>query len=139
MKQYITNSAQETKEVAGQIASSITGGVVTLSGELGAGKTTFTQGFAESLGITDKIISPTFVLVRQHQINNKKSYLFHIDLYRFEDSVDLKQLGFEDMISNKENIIIIEWPEKALEYLPKKKTEIKLEVLNNNQRKITVF
>ena len=85
-----TKNPAETKVFASQIAELIkTGGVLALHGELGAGKTTFVQGLAEALGVTDKVLSPTFVLMRQYQLTNTNQQLFHIDLYRLDQAQSL--------------------------------------------------
>lgn len=114
-------SIEDTYQIAANIAEKFKdkGGVIALSGELGAGKTTFTQGFAKALGVEDKIISPTFVLIRQHSIPNQKRILFHIDLYRLEDDISLKESGIADTFLDPGNIVLIEWAEKAKNQLPK--------------------
>lgn len=137
MKQYITNSANETKDLAQNLAKNFKG-VLALQGNLGTGKTTFTQGFAKGLRIKDKIISPTFVLIREHKIPKTDKILFHIDLYRLEDSSQLKPLGLDDLFKNPSAITLIEWPEKAKEILPKNTTYLKIDVVSENKRKITV-
>lgn len=138
MTKYITRSTKETQQKAADIASKFSGGVIALIGELGSGKTTFTQGFAKGLNIKDKIISPTFVLIRQHQIPGKNAQLFHLDLYRLEDSQDLQILGIQDMLENPNNIILIEWAEKALNLLPKNIVTIKFRTIDEKTREITV-
>ena len=143
MGQFISSSEKETKQIAGRLARQITRGVIALSGELGAGKTTFVQGFAKGLGIKEKIISPTFVLIRQHPIPKTKKNLpagrqalFHIDLYRLE-SVDVEILGIDEIIRNPNNIVLIEWAEKIKHLLPKNTYWILLEVVEDNTRTIT--
>mgnify|MGYP001572244667 CR=1 FL=1 len=138
MKSYLTYSAKETKEVAKQVAKNFTSGVIALIGEMGSGKTTFVQGFAEGLRIKDKIISPTFVLIRQHPIPKKGLILYHIDLYRLEDQNDVKNLGINDLLKNPKNIVLIEWAEKAKDLLPNFKTKIKFEIIDQISRKIIV-
>lgn len=135
---YITNSPEETQNLAKLIATDFKkGGVVALIGELGAGKTTFTQGFAKSLGITDKVISPTFVLMRIHPLNNKQK-LFHLDLYRLEGKIDLKEIGLEEIISNPENIVLIEWAEKIIDQLPENVTKVEIKKLPSEMREVSV-
>ncbi len=128
MKKFITNSPQETKKLAGNLARKLKGGIIALSGDLGTGKTTFVQGFAKGLGIKDKIISPTFVLIRQYK------NLYHIDLYRINT---FDHLGLEEILSDKNNIVLIEWAEK-LRYLPQKTKKISIEKLEDNKRLITI-
>ncbi len=138
MKQYISKSIKSTKKIAANLAKEITKGVIALSGDLGAGKTAFVQGFAKELGIKEKIISPTFVLIRQHKLSKSNRTLFHIDLYRLEKIPDIKQLGLEEIWSNSNSIVLIEWAEKIKEYLPKNTTRIKIKKEEGNTRLITV-
>lgn len=137
MKQYKSASAEETKKIAANLAKEITQGVIALSGNLGAGKTTFVQGFARSLGIKDRIISPSFVLIRQHPIPKTKKILYHIDLYRLVDEKEFNQLGLTDLYSDPNNIVLIEWAEK-LKDLPAKTIKINIEKKENNKRLIII-
>ena len=136
---YISHSRKETKKFAQYLAKKMPTNMIALTGELGTGKTTFTQGFAKSLGIKDKIISPTFVLIRQYKIPKSKRILFHIDLYRLEDSNQFKNLGLEDIINDLNHIIIIEWAEKIKKLLPKNTLWISFEQISENKRLITFF
>jgi|SRR4051812_12192778 tRNA threonylcarbamoyladenosine biosynthesis protein TsaE len=138
--EYITTSAQQTQQIAKDLATQFRnqGGIIALIGDLGAGKTTFTQGFAEGLGITDKIISPTFVLMRQHQLPNSECWLFHLDLYRLEGNISISQLGLDEIFSEEKNIILIEWAEKVLDQLPQKTIKINFQKISETERKISV-
>lgn len=137
--EYTTNSAEETQQIASQIAQKFKGGgVVALIGGLGAGKTTFTQGFAQALGVTDKIISPTFILIRQHKLPDSDQWLFHLDLYRLEKDAEFSQLGLDEIFFSRQNIILIEWAEKILNQLPPNTTKIHFEKLSGSLRKISV-
>lgn len=137
---YKSSSAQKTQQIASSLAKQFQkrGGVIALSGQLGSGKTTFVQGFAKGLGIKEKIISPTFVLIRQHKIPNSKRMLYHLDLYRLEDPQEIKNIGLEEIINNPENIVLIEWAEKLQENLPANSIFIKFNKVNNDQREIYV-
>lgn len=137
MKQYQTFSEKETKNLAKKLAKKLRG-VIALFGELGAGKTIFIQGFAQGLKIKDKIISPTFVLIRQHQIPKTKKILYHIDLYRLEKEKDFHSLGLEEILSNHKNIVLIEWADKAENILPKETTRIDIKK-DANKRIITIY
>lgn len=136
---YKTNSAKETQKLAEKIAKEFKnkGGIIALIGDLGAGKTTFVQGFAKTLGIKDKIISPTFVLIRQHKIPRSNKILFHLDLYRLNSLNEALQIGIEDLLKS-EDFILIEWAEKINKLLPKKTYYINFELLRNNLRKISI-
>lgn len=94
--------------------------VVGLSGELGVGKTAFTQAVGKILGIKNKVSSPTFVIMKKYTLkNNKYNFLFHLDAYRLKNEKELLHLGWEEIIMNKENIIFIEWPENVAKVIPK--------------------
>lgn len=140
--QYESSGARQTKAIAKEIAKKLAHSlssknlkrIIALVGNLGAGKTTFVQGFAEGLGIKDKIISPTFVLIRQHKIPGKNQTLFHIDLYRLENSEQFQSLGLEEIINDPNNIVLIEWAEKAKNLLPKNTTWIYFEGDGDSRR-----
>lgn len=138
---YTTNSAKATQKLARDLAKKYkNGAIIALSGPLGAGKTTFTQAFGQDLGILETIISPTFILIREHQIPNKKDgKLFHIDLYRLEKITDLTEIGLSEILSNPHNIILIEWAEKLGPKLPANTIYIEFKILTENSRQITVM
>ncbi len=133
---YISKSAEETKEIAKKLAEQVKNKsvVIGISGELGAGKTTFTQGFAEGLGITEKINSPTFTIIKQHNIPNSSKNLYHIDLYRLENP-NIKELGIEEIVSDNNSILLIEWPEKTEIGLTNK---ININKLSEDLREISI-
>lgn len=86
-----------------------------LSGELGAGKTTFVQALARKLGVTERVTSPTFVIQKEYSIKNDPDFkrLIHIDAYRLESLYDLKLLGWDDYINDGSTIVALEWPERV--------------------------
>lgn len=93
--------------------------LIALRGDLGSGKTTLTQEVAKILGVKENIISPTFVIMKGYEIKNKKfKKLIHIDAYRLEKSKELLKLGWNEIINDPKNLIILEWPEKVLECIP---------------------
>lgn len=138
MAKYQSSSENETKQIAEALARKTRNHIFALTGELGAGKTIFVQGFAKGLGIKEKIISPTFVLIRQHKIPGTKKILHHIDLYRLEDTKDLRELGLEEIWSNPNTIILIEWAEKAQQFLPKDVIKINISKGEGQNRIITI-
>lgn len=95
--------------------------VVALSGDLGAGKTAFTQSVAKHLGIKEEIKSPTFVIYKKYYIKKLGVYkfMFHIDAYRLKNAKELLYLGWEEIINNKEHLVFIEWPENVSKIIPK--------------------
>ncbi len=135
MKTIQTKSAQETKQFAKDFAKDFkNGGIIALSGDLGAGKTTFTQGFAEGLGITNNIVSPTFLIIRQYPLTSKK-YFYHLDLYRLEN-IDLVGSGIAEILEDSENIVLIEWAEKIEKDLPENTKKINLRKVNGDTHEI---
>ncbi len=135
----ITKSAQETKDLGKKLATDLKGGeLLALTGELGSGKTTFVQGLAKGLGIKQRAISPTFILMRKYSSRSKDFY--HVDLYRLEDNVEreVRNLGIEEIWNDPQNIVVIEWAEKVKNMLPKNKMWIEFENLGEDKRKIEV-
>lgn len=116
---------------------SVSAAVVCLMGDLGSGKTTFAQGFAKGLGIKEKILSPTFVILKKFKVQNQNfKFFYHIDCYRLKNEKDLLVLGFKEIISNPKNIVLIEWPEKIKKILPKNAIIIYFKFIAEHKRKI---
>jgi tRNA threonylcarbamoyladenosine biosynthesis protein TsaE len=112
--------------------------VILMEGDLGAGKTTFVQVLAKELGVTEEIISPTFVIQKSYETKDhifKK--LIHIDAYRIEDAREMINLGWQDTVSNKENLVVVEWPSKILEILPENAKEMKFAHIDVETREIS--
>jgi tRNA threonylcarbamoyladenosine biosynthesis protein TsaE len=146
---HITKSPKETKKIGHflfkelDIEKQKNALVIALEGELGAGKTTFVQGLAKIFGIKSKIKSPTFALIKKYNLpkNSKlksKKYLYHLDCYRLKNHKDLLILGIKDILKNKENILMIEWPERIKKILPKGHIKISFDHVDKNTRKITI-
>lgn len=109
--------------------------IVALYGELGAGKTTFTQEIGKILKIKKNIISPTFVIMKKYPVtDNFFNYLIHIDAYRLESDEELKKLGWEEIIQDEKNLIVIEWPERVEGCLPDDACSIKLGHIDEETR-----
>ncbi len=138
MKQFKTYNFYQTQNLAKKMAQRPKGNVYALVGELGSGKTTFAQGFAQGLGIKDKILSPTFILIRQHPIPKSSKTLYHLDLYRMDNTEQIKQLGIEEIISDPDNIVLIEWAEKAKKFLPQNITWIFLKSIGQYIRELKI-
>ena len=93
--------------------------VVALSGDLGAGKTTFAQGVAAALGVAETVTSPTFVLEKIYALDGQQfSHLVHIDAYRLKGAHELEVLGWRELLEDTGNLIVIEWPERVAEAIP---------------------
>jgi len=117
--------------------------VIGLIGDLGGGKTTFLQGFAKGLRIKNKILSPTFVLMKKFKIrenSHSNSYKFatfyHLDCYRIKKPKEILGIGFEEIIKNPHNIVVIEWADRIKKILPKESLIIRFKFINQNTRKI---
>ena len=107
------------KELITNLVPGETATLITLSGELGAGKTTLTQAFARELGITKTVTSPTFVLENLYELTDSLFTTFiHIDAYRLTDPQELTALKFDELLDEPKNLIVLEWPEKVAQALP---------------------
>jgi len=136
-EEYITNSSEETQKLGERFAQKLQGGdVLALYGNLGSGKTTFIQGLARGLGVKRRIISPTFIIVRHYKIDGGNFY--HVDLYRTESRHDLLGVGLDQIITQKDSVIAIEWAEKMGELLPRKRIDIEFEYIEDNKRQIKI-
>lgn len=137
---YLSHSSEETKKIAQQFTKKLsTGSILCLYGDLGSGKTTFVQRLAEGLGIKKRIISPTFTIVRHYKASPARcDTLYHIDLYRIHNKIDLKSIGIEEILSGQNSIIAIEWAEKLGPLLPKKRWDVRFEYIDEEKRKITI-
>lgn len=109
--------------------SAETGDVFLLQGDLGAGKTTLTQGLAQGLGIADRITSPTFALLHEY---DGRLLLYHFDLYRL-DAPDLSQLGFEEIWEDGHGVVVIEWPERLGGQGPTEHLEVRIVIRDDGR------
>ena len=133
------HSVAETQSFAEDLVKKIPlGKVVALKGDLGTGKTTFTQGFAKGLSIHDRVGSPTFKLVSEY-IGTPYN-LYHVDCYRLKDSVEFLNLGGENLLMPHDGVSLIEWADVIQPLLPKNAIEIKYSRLKNrpNARMINI-
>jgi len=137
---YISRSPTNTNKFAQQIASGLKpGSVLALYGDLGAGKTTFTQFLAHALGVAKTPTSPTFVIMRSYPLPNTKEQLHHLDLYRINSAADIKALDVEELIKEGNHILVIEWPEKIEHLLPPHTIKINFETLTETKRSISIL
>lgn len=128
-----TNSAEETEKLAMRLGMKLRKGLICLYGELGAGKTTFVRGLAKGLQIKSKIQSPTFTYERIHK---GIVSLYHFDFYRISNADALLLEELKEVIARGDGVIAIEWAEKISHALPKKRTDIFISHLSENQRLI---
>ncbi len=112
----------ETKNLAERLALEMPGRVYAFVGDLGAGKTTFSQFFLRALGVMGTITSPTFVVMKPYQLNppfrGKYTTAYHLDCYRLKDTHDLGVLDFKKILHNPANVILIEWADRITDALP---------------------
>ncbi len=140
----ISTSSLQTKKLGQLLAEELCGGeIICLSGDLGAGKTTFTQGLLKGLKIKGPYTSPTFAIVKEYKINLKFKIsnlkllsVYHIDAYRIT-SKDLLELGFADFAGQKNAVVIIEWPAKVKKIIPTNAVWITFKWINEKERAIT--
>ncbi len=148
----ISKSKSQTQKFAAKIAKKILRPtsyalrpkIIALHGDLGAGKTTFVQGFIKALGVRHHITSPTFLIIRKYPLKSKRlnvkgqmfHNVYHLDLYRIHKLKELLDLGFKKMIGSPENIILIEWPERAGKLLQKNILRINFEHGKNEKERI---
>ena len=163
MQSIITENAEETQKFAAELAEKFIRQpaekkinkalILALEGELGAGKTTFTKGFSKALGVKEKVLSPTFVLIHKHKIHTPHStfnILYHIDVYRLNSEKDLLKLGVKEIFANPENIVLIEWADRVKKIVPKNAAWIHFEHIDpeaepsvrygagKNKRRVTI-
>lgn len=113
--------------------------LLTLSGELGSGKTTFVRGLAKALGLKNRILSPTFILSREYPLDNLPFQKFiHIDLYRLSEKVNDESLGLDEILADSANLVVIEWPERLGSSLPEESIEVKFQHKPDSERLIVI-
>ncbi len=143
---FITKSEGETKKLGERLLKEIIKErkdrrpvVVLLKGELGGGKTTFTQGIASALNIKGRILSPTFIIIRKVPILKRRfKFLYHIDCYRIKNVKDLKELNIEEILEAPESLIVIEWPEVIRGLIKEPYWEVVFHFLGRNKREIMI-
>lgn len=146
MKQYRANEECELVEVATDLLAVLLkekqenqSVVLTLSGDLGAGKTALVKALAKVLGVSEVVVSPTFVLLKKYETSHEDfSVLVHIDAYRVEDTDELTVLHFDDVLKSKDALVCIEWPEKIPTSLNTPHLAITISEEKNGERVFTV-
>lgn len=144
--EIITKNPSQTKKAGEVLAKEILkikpgkkALVLGLEGDLGGGKTTFLQGLAKGLGIKEKILSPTFVILKKFKIKNSKFETFyHIDCYRIEEVKEILDLGFKEIVVDPKNIVAIEWADSIRKIIPKETIWFKFIFITKNTRQIKV-
>lgn len=136
-----SRSLLETRQIASDILSTVSLGtravVFALSGDLGAGKTAFAQAVGEVVGVQDTMQSPTFVIEKIYEIDwHGFKHLIHIDAYRLEQPSELEHLGWQEIVSDPTNLILIEWPEKVSTLIPFDARQISFTTVDDHTREI---
>lgn len=147
-KEFVTKNSRETQALGKMLAQEIEGGeVICLVGELGAGKTTFTQGLLKGLKVEGPYTSPTFVIMKHYKVKSQKSKvksatekskvknIYHIDAYRVGKE-DILSLGWKEITDDKKNVIIVEWADRISDIIPKRSLWIDFCWMDENKRKI---
>lgn len=150
IRRFKSPSSQKTKRFAEEFAKEIlvrgrknkTAFILAMEGDLGGGKTTFLQGFAKGLGIREKVLSPTFLIMKIFKIpapkNEKEKNLFrkffHLDCYRIDSPKEILNLGWDKIIADNQNIVAVEWSEKIKKIIPKNSILIKFDFIKKNTR-----
>lgn len=144
MKKTLGN-LEDTKEFARDIAETVArfhvdgARVIALKGDLGAGKTTFSKMLGGVIGVKESIQSPTFVLMKFYNISfGHFKKMVHIDAYRIENDEEILRLGFDKILEDKENLVLVEWPEKIENLIPKNSLEIVFTHIDEDTREVHV-
>jgi tRNA threonylcarbamoyladenosine biosynthesis protein TsaE len=134
MLEFFSRSPEQTRRIGMRLGGALkSGDVLCLQGDLGAGKTTFTQGLAQGWGSLDAVSSPTFILVNQYR-RADGSQLFHLDAYRLESVPEAEELDLDSML--EEGSLIIEWPERLDGLIPSEHLWINLEHISEEHRQM---
>jgi len=145
--EYLLNNESELAGVAGEVAEALLSQplrkratVLALIGELGAGKTTFSKHFLKFLGVTEQIVSPTFVIIKSYVLSTKYYELaHHIDTYRLEEPVaELKKLEIEKVLDDPKHLVLIEWADRVEELLPPDAIRLEFSHEDGNKRSLKV-
>lgn len=137
--EVLAKNEEQTMAIGQKLAQSmVVPQVVSLVGDLGAGKTTFAKGFAKGLGISKMVTSPTFTILNEYLEGKTKMY--HFDMYRLESEEEARAVGFETYfdLSSLDGITIVEWAENTKGILPKSYLRVTIEKVSDEERKITI-
>ena len=147
MKEYITHNTLKTKKIAKILIKDILtrrkksyATVLGLYGDLGSGKTNFAQTVAAELGVKETVPSPTFIIERIYKIKKSRfKHFIHIDAYRLKNESELRHIGWDEIIKNQNNLILVEWANNIEKTLPKDAIKIYFEHAGENTRRIRIM
>lgn len=129
--QFVAKNLAQTDQFAKSLASKIKKGtIVTFTGDLGAGKTTFIKSLCHYLGVKEQVVSPSFTIIN---VYDGKCPIYHMDLYRLESFDEALNTGCVDIINNLDGICFIEWPQVIQSVLPKGSISVNIKIVNNNR------
>jgi tRNA threonylcarbamoyladenosine biosynthesis protein TsaE len=138
----VSTSEDETKSLGARMGRLLQAGdVVLLHGDLGSGKTTLAQGIAQGLAVEEYVQSPTFTLAAEHTGRTSAGEaltLYHLDLYRLRDPDELESFGYEDLVTQSDGIVVVEWPERAGDILPDEYLLVIIEPMGPEERLLTL-
>ena len=136
MKKFISHSEQETEKFAFELAKTLPlGTVLTLNGDLGAGKTVFARGFARGLGVTEAVSSPTYTIAQEYILPGGKR-LYHLDLYRISSAESGLAFGVDEFFNDPNAFALVEWPERVGDVIPDDAAKVNIRHLCENKREI---
>jgi tRNA threonylcarbamoyladenosine biosynthesis protein TsaE len=139
---HTSHSLDDTRKIAETFLKNLkpqqTATLIGLYGDLGSGKTTFTQAAAKLLDVTETVTSPTFVIEKIYKLSHQHfTHLIHIDAYRLESGKELLSLGWQEIMNDPKNLIFLEWPEKVSDILPETIQKIEFLFVDETTRSIT--
>lgn len=138
----ISKSLEDTRDIAAKFAETVRprasrAAVIALLGALGSGKTAFSKAFAAALGVREiDVTSPTFVIMKSYELGGPFKKLIHIDAYRLETAAEIEKLGWNELLSDPENLILIEWPENVGQAVPSDALRISFTLVDEKTREI---
>lgn len=134
MKTITSYSLNQTESIAQKLAQRVKPGeVICISGELGAGKTSFTQALLKALGVKEKVVSPTYTIMHEYH-GQQIGSIYHVDLYRLNSTQEIETIGIRQLVQSRFGLLIIEWPEKIAQQLPKESIRIHIDILDESSR-----
>jgi tRNA threonylcarbamoyladenosine biosynthesis protein TsaE len=134
-KKIITSNSKQTKNLGNKLARRLRqGSLVALSGSLGSGKTTMIKGICQGLGVKELVKSPCFVIMTQYK---GKLPIYHFDLYRLKKTEELYNIGYEEYFYG-DGICLVEWAEKARNFLPEQRIDVFLKIISESKREIKI-
>lgn len=145
---WVVSSVEELKGVAGELLglwkqaeySAERAVLIALSGDLGAGKTTFVQQLAQILGVEETVTSPTFVIMKSYETTDTTFVrLVHMDAYRIEDDSELTPLNFSKVLAQPKTLVCIEWAERISAFLPAHTIKMDMESLPHGKHQLTYY